>query len=408
MESFKKHFRIAEFLAAFFTDAPTEQDKRDYEEWEKERESNRDLAKHVLDLNNYIRFESTTRRFDQQEGWKVFKDHLARKSNMLADKTGMIKKKPSGKVWNRFKYIAGYAAVGIILIIYGIFYWINQPVKEEPGAVFAYRIEAGTTGARLTMADGKVMDIVKDQTFLLKESDGTVIMADSTGIGYQIHEVKNEKEVRNMIQTLTGMEYSLTLSDGTKVYLNAESKLSFPVSFKGAQRIVALSGEAYFDVAKDAEHPFVIETRDLSVKVLGTSFNLRAYDDEKVVTTTLASGKVQVFDGRQFEDIISGEQVVYEKAARTMVVNEVDVALYVAWRIGRFIFRNDRLEDIMAYLARWYHVKYQFVDDDVKNIRIGAKLNRYDNMNPIIDMLKMNSLMEITLRDSVYLISSKK
>ena len=127
-----------------------------------------------------------------------------------------------------------------------------------------------------------------------------------------------------------------------------------------------------------------------------------------MVTTTLASGKVQVFDGRQFEDIISGEQVVYEKAARTMVVNEVDVARYVAWRSGRFIFRNERLEDIMAYLARWYHVKYQFVDDDVKNIRIGAKLNRYDNMNPIIDMLKMNSLMEITLRDSVYLISSKK
>lgn len=408
MELSKKHFRIAEILAAFFTNTQTAREEKEYEEWEKEREGNRDFAQNVLDVNNYIRFESTARRFDQQEGWRVFKDYLATKTDMIVDKAGMIKKKPSGKTWNRFKYIAGYAAVGIILIACGMFYWINQPVKEEPGAVFAYRIEAGTTGARLTMADGKVMDIVKDQTFLLKESDGTVIMADSTGIGYQIHEVKHEKEVRNTIQTLTGMEYSLTLSDGTKVYLNAESELSFPVSFKGARRIVALSGEAYFDVAKDAERPFVIETRDLSVKVLGTSFNLRAYDDEKAVTTTLASGKVQVFDGRQYEDITPGEQVVYEKATKAMVVNKVDVAHHVAWRTGRFVFRNERLEDIMVYLARWYHVKYQFMDEGAKNIRIGAKLNRYDNMNPIIDMLKMNSLMEITLRDSVYLISSKK
>lgn len=395
----KEHFKIAEILAAFFTNTQTDRDQKICEEWEKERESYRDLVQNVLDWNNYIRFEATANRFDQQEGWEVFKDYLATKSDVSDNK---------GRVKSIVKRMARYAAVGLILIAGSVFYWMNQPVKKEQETVFAYRIEAGKTGARLTMADGKVMDIVKDQTFLLKESDGTVIMADSTGIGYQIHEVKNEKEVRNTIQTLTGMEYSLTLSDGTKVYLNAESKLSFPVSFKGAQRIVALSGEAYFDVAKDAERPFVIETRDLSVKVLGTSFNLRAYDDEKAVTTTLASGKVQVFDGRQFEDITSGEQVVYEKATKAMVVNKVDVAHHVAWRTGRFVFRNERLEDIMVYLARWYHVKYQFVDEGAKNIRIGAKLNRYDNMNPIIDMLKMNSLMEIALRDSVYLISSKK
>ena len=171
--------------------------------------------------------------------------------------------------------------------------------------------------------------------------------------------------------------------------------------------MVELSGEAYFEVAKDAKHPFVIKTRDLSVKVLGTSFNLRAYDDEKSVTTTLAEGKVQVFDGRQFEDIVPGEQVIYEKGAKTMVINKVDVGRYIAWREGKFIFRNERLEDIMSYLAKWYDVKYQFMDEEAKNIRIGAKLNRYDNMNPIIDMLQMNSSMSISLRDGVYYISSK-
>lgn len=406
----KKHFKIAEILAAFFTNTQTVQNKDGYEVWEKEQEGNRDLAKHILDWENYIRFERTANRFNQQEGWSVFKDYLTTKSGAVVHKTDMAsvtRKNSSGRMLKRYRYLAGYAAVGIILIACGIFYWINQPVEEKREAVFAYQIEAGTTGARLTMADGKVVNIIKDQTFLLKEADGTVIMTDSAGIDYVAHEVKDEKEVRNTIRTLTGMEYTLTLSDGTKIYLNAESEINFPVSFRGAQRMVELSGEAYFEVAKDTEHPFVVKTRDLSVKVLGTSFNLRAYENEKEVVTTLAEGKVQVFDGRKFEDIIPGEQVVYEKATRGMRVNQVDVSRYTAWRDGKFIFRNERLEDIMMYLARWYNVQYKFMDDKVKDMRIGAKLNRYSDMNPIIEMLKTNAEMSVVLVDSVYYISSR-
>ncbi|MCB6972652.1 MULTISPECIES: FecR family protein [Butyricimonas] len=392
----KKHFKIAEILAAIFMNTQTEEDRKRYELWEKE---NSCLAKDIFKRENYDEFEHVAGRFDRQEGWQVFEEN--RRTKVLPGE------KQSSRV-SRFKFVFRYAAVGIILIACGLFFWLNQSHEEEPKQpVFAYQIEAGTTGARLTLADGKTVDIVKDQTFMMKETDGTLIVTDSTGIDYVAHDVKDEEEIRNTISTLTGMEYTLTLSDGTKVYLNAESELSFPVSFKGGQRMVELSGEAYFEVAKDAKHPFVIKTRDLSVKVLGTSFNLRAYDDEKSVTTTLAEGKVQVFDGRQFEDIVPGEQVIYEKGAKTMVINKVDVGRYIAWREGKFIFRNERLEDIMSYLAKWYDVKYQFMDEEAKNIRIGAKLNRYDNMNPIIDMLQMNSSMSISLRDGVYYISSK-
>ena len=181
-------------------------------------------------------------------------------------------------------------------------------------------------------------------------------------------------------------------------------KLIFPC-FKGEQRIIELSGEAYFVVAKDEKHPFVVKTPDLSVKVLGTSFNLRAYGNEKNVVTTLAEGKVQVFDGQKFRDITPGEQVVYEKETKNMQVKQVDVSRYTAWRDGKFIFRNERLEDIMMYLARWYNVQYKFMDDKVKDIRIGAKLNRYSDMSPIIEMLKTNAEMSVCLVDGVYYIS---
>lgn len=242
----------------------------------------------------------------------------------------------------------------------------------------------------------------------MKEADGTVIMTDSMGIGYVTQDAEDKKEIRNSIQTLTGMEYTLTLSDGTKVYLNAESKINFPASFKGNQRMVELSGEAYFEVAKDFKHPFIVKMQDLSVQVLGTSFNVRAYEEEKEIMTTLTEGKVQVFDGQKFENINPGEQVVYTKATREMVVKQVDVSFYSAWREGKFVFKNERLEDIMTVLARWYGVKYKFMDEEVKDVRIGAKLNRYSNMNPIIDMLRMNSSMSVSLIDSVYYISSRK
>ena len=404
----KKHFLIAEVLAAFFTNTQTEQQEEEYEIWEKERESNRDLAKHVLDKDNYIRFERIANRFDRQKGWKVFKDSLIKNSEVTheIDLKSVTREKDSRRRLNRFRYLIGYAAVGIILISCGMFYWINRPIEEKRETIFAYQIDAGTTGARLTMADGKVVDIVKDQTFLLKEQDGTMIVTDSAGIDYLVHEVKDEKkEVRNTIQTLTGMEYTLTLSDGTIVYLNAESEINFPVSFKGEQRIIELSGEAYFVVAKDEKHPFVVKTPDLSVKGLGTSFNLRAYGNEKNVVTTLAEGKVQVFDGQKFRDITPGEQVVYEKETKNMQVKQVDVSRYTAWRDGKFIFRNERLEDIMMYLARWYNVQYKFMDDKVKDIRIGAKLNRYSDMSPIIEMLKTNAEMSVCLVDGVYYIS---
>lgn len=405
----KRHFKIAKILATFFMNSQTEEDKREYEVWKGENTRNQDLAQYILDKKNYIRFKNTANRFDRQDGWIVFQNYLlskTEKGNDGSPETLRVNCLSNKK--RRLVIYFKYVAVVVVLLVCGMIYWLNQSVVEERRPVFAYQITAGTTGARLTMADGKVVNIEKDKTFLMKETDGTVIMTDSAGINYVMRGVGEEKEIRNSIQTLTGMEYTLTLSDGTKVYLNAKSKINFPASFKGKQRMVELSGEAYFEVAKDAEHPFVVKIQDLSVKVLGTSFNIRAYEDEKEIMTTLVEGRVQVFDGQEFEDIDPGEQVVYTKETKKMAVKQVDVSFYSAWKEGKFVFRNERLEDIMMVLSRWYEVKYRFMDEEVKNIRIGAKLNRYSDMNPIIDMLKMNASMSVSFVDGMYYISSKK
>lgn len=204
------------------------------------------------------------------------------------------------------------------------------------------------------------------------------------------------------------MEYSLTLSDGTKIYLNAETKLEFPTHFKGKYRSVKLEGEAYFDVSEDTTHPFIVEMNSLKVRVLGTSFNLRSYDSEKQIVTTLVDGKIEVVVGEVVRTIIPGMQVIYRKKEGDIEVREVDVSLYTAWQSGKFVFKNEPLEDVMMYLSKWYGFNYRFVDDRAKGVLIGARLDRYDNMDPIVEILKRTGLVNITQVDNMFYISSAK
>ena len=271
-----------------------------------------------------------------------------------------------------------------------------------------YQISAGTTGARLILGDGSTVDIIKDRTIELEEADGTTIVTDSAGIDYSAITAKDTAEIRNIVQTLTGMEYTLTLSDGTKVFLNAETKLKFPTIFKGDQRVVELEGEAYFEVRKDEAHPFIVKTVSMNVRVLGTSFNVRSYVNEHDVTATLVEGKVAVSDGEVEKMLVPGEQAVYIKETGKMEVKEVDVSLYTAWHSGKFIFRNETLEDMMIYLSRWYGFKYRFIDDQAKRVQLGARLDRYDNMNPIVEMLRKTGLVNVTQVDDMLYISSAK
>ena len=185
------------------------------------------------------------------------------------------------------------------------------------------------------------------------------------------------------------MEYTLTLSDGTRVYLNAESRLKYPVVFRGTERVVELSGEAYFKVSKDALRPFVVKMNGVNVRVLGTSFNVRSYADEGQVVTTLVEGKVKVND----QDIVAGEQAVYSKNDGKTTVRQVEVEQYVAWQEGTFVFRNER---------------FHFIDERAKEIRIGARFGRYDDMQPIVDMIKKTNLVEVLQTNRCLYISEKK
>lgn len=195
------------------------------------------------------------------------------------------------------------------------------------------------------------------------------------------------------MRTPKGCEYPLTFSDGTKVLLNAETKIRYPVKFPKDIREVEISGEAYFDVVKDANRPFIVKVGETKIRVLGTSFNVKAYDNEYRIATTLVTGKVKVSYKNEEAIITPGRQAVVDKNNGKISVKKVDLNLYTSWRKGIYCFKDERVEDVMRTLQRWYNINVFYLDEKSKNVRLGGILKKYNEIGPIIDMLRKTNLV---------------
>ena len=201
----------------------------------------------------------------------------------------------------------------------------------------------------------------------------------------------SEQELAQMMEVKTnpGMMTSLTLPDGTLVFLNSESTLSYPSRFDSDTRNVTLQGEAYFQVASDKSSPFIIEMGKVQVQVLGTSFNLRAYQDEEMIQTTLVEGRVCMFTDKKRILLYPNEQGAIELKTGNLVKKQVDVQAYIGWKNGRFIFERQTLEDIMRTLSRWYDVQVVFQSEKARHIEFTGNLRRYDDFGQIVSMLAL-------------------
>ncbi len=388
MKPGKKLIGMAGKIAAWLLAVDTEEDRRSLNEWKQGHAGRIRLLEEMSDPDDFQQNEEMLSRFPAQEGWQKISGLLDRKRKRMIRPVQWIQ----------------YAALAVLVC--GSAFLIFR--MKQPSPVEIQRIvqsmPAGKQGARLTLGNGKTVDISPGQHFELAEKDGTVIRQDSSGVHYQRENIDEDATIVNRMETLTGMEYSLLLSDGTRVYLNAESSLSYPTAFRGKQRIVELKGEAFFQVTKDPEHPFVVKMSGVELTVTGTTFNVRSYADEQQIVATLVEGIVAV-NGRQ---IVPGEQAVYSKKNKELAVHAVDVDRYIAWQQGKFVFRNERLEDVLMTLSRWYGIEYHFLDDAAREIRIGASFGRYNNMDPIMNMLKQTELVDVLQTNRSVYISSRK
>lgn len=386
MNSFKENFRIAKFLASLFTHSAIPEEEKAYREWINENPEHQKLAKRILNEETYEKNTQLIKSFSSQKAWDRIYPRLGGEKA-----SGFLSWRKSLK----------YAALILLLIIpasYLIYNWVaGEPIGE---------ITPGTHGGELILSDGKSFNLSDNN---LPENAVRAFVIDSKGINYQIPANKPQvKEIPNTLRTLQGMECLITLSDGTRVHLNAETRLTYPVCFSSKERIVQIEGEAYFDVAPDKEHPFIVKTSHTSVRVTGTSFNVRAYADEDTESTTLISGTVRINSGNEEFELVPNQHYTYNKNTGTNTVANVNTDLYTSWESGSFIFLNVPLENVMSYLSKWYGFQYSFEDEAVKQVRIGAYLNRYANMNPIIDMITELNLVNIKQREGILHISYKQ
>lgn len=315
---------------------------------------------------------------------------------MQADVTGAywrVRQKCKQRRQQRVRrWIGGIAASLLLPIVVSIFFLSRSARVPEQENTIAMNIVAppilpGEAKAELLLADGSSIHLQGENPDSLSEQ-GTSIITGQHGLSYEQKE-SIDRLVYNTLRIPRGGEYTLTLEDGTVVYLNSESQLQYPIQFVGNERRVYLSGEAYFEVKKDAGRPFIVATQKTKVEVLGTSFNLRSYEDEEAVAATLVEGKVRFVaeDGGQVS-LKPGEQGVWSEKGQ-LTKQEVDTYLYTAWKDGNFVFRKQPLEEVMRVIARWYDIDYYFIDASQSKITFTGNVRRYDNFCKILEMLEL-------------------
>jgi transmembrane sensor len=250
-------------------------------------------------------------------------------------------------------------------------------------------IKHGTNQATLILNDGSVLDLASSKKLKLTEG-GSDIKIEGTKLQYTEKSGAPREIKYNTLSVPRGGEFFLQLSDGTKVWLNSETILRYPVQFVGNERRVELTGEAFFEVARNEKVPFLVESGTQTVRVLGTEFNISSYKENQFVYTTLVKGSVEVFlkDKPEIrQTLLPNEQSSASRTGTQISKYKVDAYQFTAWKDGRFVFEDQNLVDIMNTLSKWYDVNVVFAREDLRNIRFTGNLPRYANFDEILNKI---------------------
>lgn len=292
-------------------------------------------------------------------------------------------------------------AAGIACVVGFVFFLEPEQQAELPLAEVRNEVVMpGSTKATLRLAGGETVDIRGDSMQIAGKGESHIHYA-----GGKLTYAKKEKAAKlvyNELEVPVAGECSLVLDDGTQVWVNADSRLRYPVQFVGEERKVFLEGEAYFVVAKESK-PFVVSTSRGDIRVLGTTFNVKSYDEEVAMQATLVEGKVLVAQGQKEMELAPGEQGTVTDAG-IMAKRAVDVDEFVGWRKGIYVFKKQPLEDIMRDLSRWYGVSVFFQNEGLKQVSFTGNLKRYDNINEFLDVLQRTGDVKYRINNNTVII----
>ena len=351
--------------------------------------------------------EEEKRLFEYQDRFQMLgEDSSAAEDLQPGDSTRIYNRiveslsEPSKKTF-RLNTFYKIAAVLVLTIGVGFLYRNNWSFsgsnKTSKSAMVASRpIKPGRNTAALKLSDGSVINLDQVDAGLISTLGKTRISKDSAGSIIYANNSSAPEDARNTISVPVGGNYKVILPDGTGVWLNASSSLTYPLAFRGKTRGVSLQGEAYFEVAKNRRMPFVVQVNSMQVTVLGTHFNVNAYTDHAGIQTTLVEGSVRLSQGAKQVVLKPGEQGDVDPSSSNIQVAQANTNKVLAWKNGYFMFQDDDIQEIMQQIARWYDLEVEY-RGKLSNSRFGGIYSRNKDINELLKGLELTGLVHFKI-----------
>lgn len=365
----------------------SEEDKDKLRQWIDSNPENKQYYEKLFTSYSLERIKSLM-SVDSEKAWKKW-DRSERKKRFI-------------QLWAKY--------VAVFILLTGIIWMFYSRGHQEKDLlpVAGTVITEGEVAAVLTI-DGKEEIVLGKNTLInISSPEGQNINVDSCNLFYELLSEKEEAVMHTLDVPRRG-EYFVTLSDGTRIWLNSCTRLSYPSYFTGNERRVELEGEAYFEVSKDSTRPFYVVTNDTRVKVYGTEFNLNTRDEKKV-RATLVHGKIGVTIKNTDKEYLihPGEMLEYTVATGEVKREQVDTYLYTAWKSGEFVFVNTPLEEIMERLCRWYDIENViYANERVKKVCFTGVVTRFSRIKDLLDILEKTATVNFLIKNKTIRVSEK-
>lgn len=384
----KKIFQIAELISKEKLGELTVEEKECLAHWNAKGEAEQAAYLYSSNSNRIKKKHDLYSKIDLNKSW-----------NKIINQLPELVNRPVVKI----KTVLKWAAM-LFLPLLVTTYLVNEVYRTNNKVI----VEAGSSKASLKLSNGEIIYLEDYQGCEIKSGVEKLATNFNDNLIYQKGEAQEDKMEYNTVQTPIKGEYAMVLSDGTKVWLNAQTELTFPVKFGKGKREVKLKGEAYFEVTKDTRRPFMVLLNSGSdIEVLGTQFNVMAYENEAEVQTTLVEGKVKFAYGEQQLILAPGEQSVLNRKNCEIEIREVDTYQYSAWKDGKFIFNKEPLESVFRKMSRWYGIEISCDDELVMKRRISASMDKYENVKKLISLIEEVSPIEINIDENVMIVERK-
>lgn len=326
--------------------------------------------------------------------------------NRIVEELPQVGKVRRVKQWYPFSI----AAAILVFVSVGLYFGLHKaPVRQiSNNRPLRNDIAPGGNKAILTLSNGKKIELNDIHNGLLATEHTTEIKKTADGkITYiSAGATPEAATLYNTVSTPRGGQFGVVLPDGSKVFLNAASSLRYPTSFNGNERKVELTGEAYFEVAHNAAKPFKVSSNGQTVEVLGTHFNINAYNDEATIKTTLLEGAVRISKNGQQAMLKPGDQAqsAFGASDSKITITQVDTENAVAWKNGLFMFDGDKIEHIMRMISRWYNVDVDYngekPDDD-----FGGTVSRFNNVSEVLKTLQLTGKVHFRIENNKIIVS---